>query len=113
MIYRYLGPANKKSYNKKQLDAIKLRVCVVLSYWVRHHMLDLDSILIRRLQRFIAETVASDGSEMKEMANRLLRDLHSSKCTKKEERKVNRRSISSLSVDVGNNMITSSPSKEV
>jgi hypothetical protein len=65
LIERYHVPAS----HKEQATTIRLRVCIVLKYWIEKQFFDLDVRTLERLRQFIATKL--DG----EMAKRLMGEL--------------------------------------
>jgi hypothetical protein len=65
LIERYHVPAS----HKDQATTIRLRVCIVLKYWIEKQFFDLDVRTLERLRQFIATKL--DG----EMAKRLMGEL--------------------------------------
>lgn len=56
-----MGPdVKKKNMSENELLTIKLRVCVVLKYWMTNQFNDFDMPLINSLEKFIINTVKGD-----------------------------------------------------
>eukprot|EP01114_Cavostelium_apophysatum_P011471 TRINITY_DN2574_c0_g1_i1.p1 TRINITY_DN2574_c0_g1~~TRINITY_DN2574_c0_g1_i1.p1 ORF type:complete len:785 (-),score=212.30 TRINITY_DN2574_c0_g1_i1:43-2397(-) len=69
---------------------VKLRVCVVLKYWIENQFHDFDENLLPKLSNFIQQTIRKDPqTQMGEMSKR----LESEMAKKMEERKVQRVAI--------------------
>lgn len=47
---------------KERRQQIKLRVCVVLQYWVGNQFFDFDDELVRKIFDFVDNTLKKDGN---------------------------------------------------
>jgi len=75
---RYNGPPSDKlaRMDTQELLKIKLRVCVVLKYWIENQFHDFDPSLIAKLESFVGNTIKQDEMpQMAEMAKRLSAEL--------------------------------------
>lgn len=69
---RYKGPQDgNTSINPQEFLRIKLRVCVVLNYWITKQFHDFDDDVVDKLNKFISFIKADQQKEMQEMGNRL------------------------------------------
>src|SRR5579885_478100 len=68
---RYRGPQDVNSINPQEFLRIKLRVCVVLNYWITKQFHDFDDDVVDKLNKFISFIKADQQKEMQEMGNRL------------------------------------------
>lgn len=87
---RYKGPPDG-SLSSQELLKIKLRVCVVLNYWISKQFRDFDDEVIDKLNKFLQMIKNDPQKEMQEMGNRL-----SGEFTKQIEKRNNSKKIQKI-----------------
>jgi hypothetical protein len=80
LIERYHVPPS----HKDAMPTIRLRVCIVLKYWIEKQLFDLDARTTERLRVFIGQVLLRDGQG--EMAKRLMSELEQIQTAREAER---------------------------
>jgi hypothetical protein len=80
LIERYHVPPS----HKDAMPTIRLRVCIVLKYWIEKQLFDLDVRTTERLRVFIGQVLLRDGQG--EMAKRLMSELEQIQTAREAER---------------------------
>lgn len=67
------GP-RRPLFSDAEVSMIKLRVCIVLKYWIEHRLTDFDPQLIDAVQEFIDGPVRRENEKMSDLLSKTLKD---------------------------------------